>query len=363
MDEVTGKHGERLAILVEGEPEEDGDAEHGKQRIETLFDLLSHSLLLFGGVFHHFGLLFLGRLREFVLVGQEDDQGDGHCQHRSDEGEVHTLVEHGDVVGAESGRVGEVVTALKHALHRLRELLGLLTVGEELVAEAGHIGIIDQVVGFEPPFAEERGDERGKEAADVDEDVEDLETGVAAILGLSESLGALLGGLSLKLVVQFADDSLEVAFEQTVTEGNEQQGHTGDDEDGRPASATVKDSTFGRLAEQGDSHHHIADSHNDETPLDGLVVVLGSVGDDTTHQTQHIDAEVEDGVDDAGGAVGQTELGDEEEQQHGVHNIVAEALAHIAQSGGNQPFRVMQSGLTHIINQKRYDNNRTDNAN
>ena len=223
---------------------------------------------------------------------------------------MDTLVEDGDVVGAESSGVSENITFLHHSRHGLCELLGCLTISEELVAQTGHISVIDKVMRLQPPFAEERGDERSEETTDVDEDVENLEAGVAAILSLCECLGTLLGSLFFELIVQFADDGLQVALEQTVTEGDEQQSHTGDNQDGPPTSTAVEDSTLCGLAEQRNSHHHIADSHDNQTPLDGLVVVLGLVGDDTAHQTQHVDAEIEDGVDDAGGSIGKTELGD-----------------------------------------------------
>ena len=290
------------------EPEEDGNTQHCKQSIQTLFDFRSHSLFLLSSILYLLSSLFLGWLREFVLVDQENDQRNSHCDNRCDEREVDTLVENSNVVRAECSRVSENITVLQHSGHGLCELLSLLTVCKELVAQARHISIIDKVMRLQPPLAEERGDERGEETTNVDKDVENLETRVATFLGLFESLGAFLGGLFLELVVQFADNSLQIAFEQTVTERDEQQSHTSDSQDGGPTSTAVQNGTVSILAEQRDSHHHIADSHDNETPLDGLVVVLCSVSDDTANQTQDIDSEIEYGIDDTGRAVRQAKL-------------------------------------------------------
>ena len=110
------------------------------------------------------------------------------------------MVENGDVVGAESSRVGEIVTGLQHSGHGLREFLSFLTIGEELVTKAGHISVIDKVMRFQPPFAEERGDERCEETTDVDEDVEDLETGVTTLFSLTKA-GMVTYGIVCSLIL------------------------------------------------------------------------------------------------------------------------------------------------------------------
>ena len=88
-------------------------------------------------------------------------------------------------------------------------------------------------------------------------------------------------------------------------------------------------------AEHGHRQDAVAQSHHDDTPYDGTLVVLRTVGDDTAGQRKHINQEVEDGEHDAGNLVGHTELGADEQRQHGIHNVIAEALTHVAQCGGD----------------------------
>ena len=197
------------------------------------------------------------------------------------------------------------------------------------MAELRKLGVIGQAVDTEPPLAEQRGHEGGDEAADIDEYVEDLETAVALVLGLGQSGGTFLGSLGLEVVVHLTDESLQVALEQTITKSDEQQGHTSENEDAPPFSIAINDEAVGILAEQRDGHAHITEGHDDQAPLDGAVVVLGAVGDDTANETQHVDAEVEHRVDDTGGGIGQAELRHDEQQQDGVHDVVAETLTHV----------------------------------
>ena len=272
----------------------------------------------------------LGGLRELALLREEDNQRNEHGGHRNEEREVDTLVEGQDIVGAELRQVSAVVGGGKHRVcHRLGELLRHSAVSKILVAEGRHVRVVNKVVNLKPPLAQHGSHEGSNHATDVDEHVENLETAVALVLGLGQSSGTFLGGLGLEVVVHLTDESLQVAFEQTVTKSDEEQSRASEDEDAPPATRAVGDDAFSVLAEQRDSHTHITEGHDDQAPLDGAVVVLGAVGDDTANEAQHIDAEVEHRVDDTSGGIGQAELRHDEQQQDGVHDVVAETLTHV----------------------------------
>ena len=357
IHEVAGEDHQRLAVLVEREPEEDGDAEHGEQSGHTLLDLLGHGMLLFSGVFDALSGDLLARLRELVLGSQEDEQRGQHGDGRDDERPVDTRVEYLHIVGAELSGVGRHGAADDRRLRGLDEFLGSghgRFSADELMAQSRHVGIVDKAAAAEPPLAEHRGDERGDHAADVDEHIEDLETGVTLVLGDLQSLGALLGFLGFKLVVEFTDQGLQVAFEQTVTEGDTEQGDAGEDQDAPPAAVAVGHHAA-HLAEERNGQGHVTGRHDEQTDLDGAVVVLRPVGDQTAHQGQDVNAEIEERVDQAGRSVGQTELRDQEEQQHGIHDVVAEALTHIAESRGNQSLGMFFRLFQIIDDEDRHD--------
>lgn len=171
-------------------------------------------------------------------------------------------------------------------------------------------------MGAEPPAAEQGSDEGCHETADVDEDVEDLETGVA--------FGGVFG-----IVVELAHDCLEVAFEQAVAEGYEEEGEAGERQE--PGDVVGG-------GEDGDGEDHVADGHDDEAVDDGPLVVLGFVGDGTAYEAEQVDAGVEERVDKSAGLLGESEFRTEEEDQDGVHDVVAESLAHVAESSRNKAF-------------------------
>ena len=169
------------------------------------------------------------------------------------------------------------------------------------MAEFGQIGVVYHAFHSEPPLAQHRCHKGSDESADVDEDIENLEARVAALLDGIElfALHALLDGVGLHVVVHLTYDGLQVALEQTVTECDEEQCHAGEHQQPRVVASRVH---------HGDSQQHIAHSHDDKTPLDGALVVLCAVGNGSADKTQHIDAGVEHGVDDTGHALIESEL-------------------------------------------------------
>ena len=140
---------------------------------------------------------------------------------------------------------------------------------------------------------------------------------------------------------------MEVAFEKTVAAGDEQQGEHRQEED--PGLGAVG-------AEHRDGQQAIANGHHDDTRDDGLLVVLGAVGDDTARQGEDVDEKIEHTEDQRRPLVGDAELGADEQHQHGIHDVVAEPLAHVAQSGGDQTLRMLFPGLGQVEDQERNDN-------
>ncbi len=241
-------------------------------------------------------------------------------------------VEGVEVVLAEGGHVGEVVAG---ELHLLGECLEVAAVGaaqrsvDEGVAEAWQVSVVGEVVHIEPPRAEQRRNERSGQRTHVDEDVEYLEARVALALCPLQAVGALACGVALKVVVHLSDDGLQVALEEAVAAGDEHQGEDGEREQGGGVLG---------CGEHGDGQAHIAQGHDQEATHDGALVVLCAVGDDAAHEAHDIDGGQEQGGDEAARLVGQAKLGAEEECQHGVHDVIAEALAHVAEGCEKQSF-------------------------
>ena len=167
------------------------------------------------------------------------------------------------------------------------------------MAEGGQLGIVEQAVLSEPPLAQIGGDEGRHQTADIDKHIEYLETAVAAALHGGQRLGPVFGGLSLHIVVHLSHDGLQVALEETIAEGDEEEGQAGEGQQPRGVLCGGHD---------GDGEEHIAQGHDDKAGADGALVVLRAVGDDTAHEAQHIDAGVEHRVDDTAGGIAQTEL-------------------------------------------------------
>ena len=312
---------------MERPPEEDGDYEYCEKGIYALFEFLGHSQFLFGGVFHALGSGFLGGCGEFLLAGHEDEQRDNHCGNRGDERIVDTGVEDVEVVLAHflcccgvSGQryvhIGKEFSGLGNGIGRHRG-----TDGEIFVAESGKVGVVSETVYTKPPAAEQGRYERSNQTSNVDEHIENLEAGVTLTLGLSQSFGAYFSCFSLEVVVHLAYDSLQVAFEKAVTEGNHQQGKAGQRQKPVDVACSGEDD--------------VSASHNQKTRLNGCFVVLCAVGNDTANQAKDVDAAIKSGVDTRSDTVAQSELRAEEQNQDRIHNIVAETLTHIAQCGCN----------------------------
>ena len=141
------------------------------------------------------------------------------------------------------------------------------------------------------------------------------------------SLGALGLGFGLEVVIHLSDDGLQVALEEAITEGDEQQSEAGQGQ--QPADVALG-------GEDGDGEDDVAGGHDDEAGADDGFIVLGAIGNDAAHEAKHIDAAIEDGVDDGTGLVAQSEFGAEEEHQHGIHDVIPEAFAHVGEGGRDE---------------------------
>ena len=317
--EVAREDRERSPVLVEREPEKDRDPQHGEKGVHALFDLLRHPSLLLGSVADGLLPLLFARIGKALLAHHEDKERNEHGGHRRDERIVDTRIENFEILLAESAQIVRNRAArlrnkgVEVVDHLARHAVGGVQI---LVAERRELGVVTQIVDVEPPAAQHRCDERGNQSADIDEDVEDLEARIA------------LRGIA-RIVVKLTDDRLEIALEKAVAESNEEKG------------ATRQRQQPGRILRRGqnrDGEHAVTERHDDQTADDRPLVILRAVGDQAADQTEHIDTGVEERVDQRAFLFAQTELRAEEEHQHRIHNVIAEALAHVAQGSGNQPF-------------------------
>ena len=149
------------------------------------------------------------------------------------------------------------------------------------MAESRKLGVVGEIVYSEPPLAEKRSHERSYKTSDVDEYVEYLETGVSLVFCGGEGFFSFFCGFSLEVVVHLADDSLQVALEQSVTECYEEQGN---------ACHHEQPGVVGRSGQHRYREGYIAQGHYDETALYGALVVRGPVSDYTAHEAEHVDA-------------------------------------------------------------------------
>ena len=300
------------SVLVEREPEENHDGEYGKQGVKTLFDLLGR-LLDFG--FGRFALLRYGfgsRVGQVVAVGYEDHQGDEHGEDGHAECIVESGVECFEVVLGKGGHVGrstvEAYLGGQFGKTSFYHFGGHRSV-VELVAQGGQVGVVGEALCAQPPVAYSHGCHRGEHAADVDEHVEDLETGVA-------QFSVFL------VVVELADECLQVALEQSVTECDDHQG--------------ADDNGF--RADGWDGQNDVSQGHDQDTGGDGAFVVASAVGDQTSHHGQNIDRCIEERINFSGAFPVDAEFRHKEKGQDRHHGVKSETFAHVRQRGGDKAF-------------------------
>ena len=121
------------------------------------------------------------------------------------------------------------------------------------MAQFGQTCVVGQVVNPEPPASQERGNEGGNETTDVDENIEDLEPGVALTLSKTESFFALFGSLGFQVVVHLPHNGLQVTLEKPVTKSDEQQ---------RKASEGEQPADVVGCRHDGDRNQDVPQRHN-----------------------------------------------------------------------------------------------------
>ena len=174
------------------------------------------------------------------------------------------------------------------------------------MAHGRQAAVVGEALRAQEPVADGGGGEGGEESADVDAHVKDHE-GRVAQLGI------------LRVVVQLADHRLQVALEEAVAEGDDEQADQGDGQ---------------RHARNG--HDGVAGEHDDDAEKDDQLVLAGAVGQDAAEQRQGINGVIEPAVVIAGRGGGEVIPGLQEKDQDGHHGIEAEALAHVGEKGDKQ---------------------------
>ena len=187
------------------------------------------------------------------------------------------------------------------------------------MAHLGEIGIVDHIVGVEPPAAQHGRYERCDEAADVDEHVENLKTGVA------------LRAIS-RIIIQLAYDSLQVALEKAVAESYQEKGAAGEGK--KPRSIAL-------IGHDGHGEDGVAQSHNDQTGNDSALEIACFISDKATHKAEDVDTGIEKRIDECGLVAAEAEFRAQEEHEDSVHDVITESLAHVAQRGRNKALGVV----------------------
>ena len=163
-----------------------------------------------------------------MLGEEEDDEGNEHRHDRGNEGIVNACVENVEILGAEGGQLIAIATYFGYELGQVLHVVVGDVARNVGVAELGQVSIIDQSMHLQPPAAQQGGDEWSHQGTDVDEDVENLEAGIALSLCPFQTFGALFGCFGFKVVVHLSDDGLQVTLEQAVATGYQGQGKDGE---------------------------------------------------------------------------------------------------------------------------------------
>jgi hypothetical protein len=87
-------------------------------------------------------------------------------------------------------------------------------------------------------------------------------------------------------------------------------------------------------------HHHISAEHDHDAGEDRRTIVLRPVCDDSAHQREGVDQEVEHAVDQPRLVLRQVEAGLQEQHQDGHHGVEAEPLTHVREERDDESSRV-----------------------
>ena len=154
------------------------------------------------------------------------------------------------------------------------------------------------------PFHNLDGCGRREHGTDIDSHIEEAEAAVA-LVGI------------LWCVIELANHNLEVALEESRSETYEHQCHT-ESYDGR------------RAGSERNGEQHVADEHDDDARCHHLAKTE-TVGCDTANDGKEVDHHQECGVDAAGRAGSETEIGLKIKNEYGQHGVIAKPLAGVGQ--------------------------------
>lgn len=203
----------------------------------------------------------------------------------------------------------------RHGLHVFGHLVDIGHIAtENLVCESRDVGFVDETALAQPEVHEIGCGCWGEHRAEVDGHVEEAERGVAS------------GGI-LRIVVEVANHYLEVALEQTRTEGYE---HQGKHHEGERHAATLK-----RADRHGETY--VAEEHHGHTG-DYTFAVANLVGEDAADNRHEIDGSQEDSIELSGGSGREAKLSLQVEQEDGQHGVVAKAFAGVGERQSIQTF-------------------------
>ena len=148
---------------------------------------------------------------------------------------------------------------------------------------------------------------RGEHCADVDGHIEEAEGGVT------------LRGI-FRVVIEIADEDLEIAFEESCAYGYE----------GKSAEHYQ---LSGESGSGRDCKTEVAEKHYGNTDGDTFAVT-DFVGEDSSEERHEIHTRKEDGIYLTGSALVPSELGLHQQGEDGEHGVVAEALTGVGEGQG-----------------------------
>ena len=131
-----------------------------------------------------------------------------------------------------------------------------------------------------------------------------METSVALSLCPFQTFRTFLGSFSLKVIVHLTDNSLKISLEETIATGDEYQG---EDCEGKEVAIVL------RCGNHRHRQADISERHYDKSALNGPLVVLCLVGNDTANKAHNVDCCKEKSGNEARCLVAHSELTAQEE--------------------------------------------------
>ena len=218
----------------------------------------------------------------------------------------------GDVAGGELAQVVGPLRALCGGqVGELGQRIARQIAVEVLVCEGRNVAVVAEAGLAHVPLGDLLGGRGCEQGTDIDGHVEDRE-------------GRIALGRVLRIVVEVADHHLEVALEETRTEGDEyQRAHHGSD--------------AGSVIARGNGQEDVAEEHDDDARSHHLAVAE-LVGQVAAQHGQEVYQREESGEDVGCHRRRETELRLKEQGEDRQHGVVAETFARIGERQRIQTF-------------------------